>query len=243
MLEPSTNMPWYKGQYLLQALDAIKPPKRPVLKPLRLPLQDVYKISGIGTVPVGRVETGVIKPAMTIQFGPMGVSTECKSVEMHHEQVAEAIPGDNVGFNVKGLSVTDIKRGYVASDMKRDPAQDTEFFKAQVIVMNHPGKIQNGYAPVLDCHTSHIACKFHEIESKMDKRTGKVTEEFPKHIQSGDASIVKMIPSKPLTVEAFSEFPPLGRFAVRDMKQTVAVGVIKEVSKKDRTAGKKGGKK
>ena len=239
----SANMPWYKGQFLLQALDAIKPPKRPTLKPLRLPLQDVYKISGIGTVPVGRVETGIIKPAMTICFGPMGTTTECKSVEMHHEQVAEAIPGDNVGFNVKGLSVVDIKRGYVASDNKNVPAKDTESFRAQVIVMNHPGKIQNGYAPVLDCHTSHIACKFQEIESKMDKRTGKVTEEFPKFIQSGDAAIVKMIPSKPMTVEAFAEFPPLGRFAVRDMKQTVAVGVIKATEKKDRTAGVKKGKK
>jgi elongation factor 1-alpha len=229
MLEPSTNMPWYKGPYLLQALDAIKPPKRPILKPLRLPLQDVYKISGIGTVPVGRVETGVIKPAMVICFGPMGTTTECKSVEMHHEQVAEAIPGDNVGFNVKNLSVQDIKRGYVASDSKNSPATDTEFFKAQVIVMNHPGKIQNGYAPVLDCHTCHIACKFAEIESKMDKRTGKVTEEFPKHIQSGDAAIVRMVPSKPMVVEPFADFAPLGRFAVRDMKQTVAVGVIKEV--------------
>jgi len=242
MLEPSTNMPWYKGPYLLQALDAIKPPKRPILKPLRLPLQDVYKISGIGTVPVGRVETGVIKPAMTIVFGPMGVSTECKSVEMHHEQVAEAIPGDNVGFNVKNLSVQDIKRGYVASDSKNVPAMDTEFFKAQVIVMNHPGKIQNGYAPVLDCHTCHIACKFAEIESKMDKRTGKVTEENPKHIQAGDAAIVKMIASKPMTVESFAEFPPLGRFAVRDMKQTVAVGVIKETTKKDRRVAQKGKK-
>jgi elongation factor 1-alpha len=130
MLEQSTNMPWYKGDYLLKCLDAIKPPKRPVLKPMRLPLQDVYKISGIGTVPVGRVETGVIKPAMTICFGPHGTTTECKSVEMHHEQVAEAIPGDNVGFNVKGLSVTDIKRGYVASDAKNTPARDTEYFKA-----------------------------------------------------------------------------------------------------------------
>merc|ERR1719506_2033309 len=234
MLEPSSNMPWYKGPFLLQALDSIKPPKRPLLKPLRLPLQDVYKISGIGTVPVGRVETGVIKPAMQICFGPMGVTTEVKSVEMHHEQVAEAIPGDNVGFNVKGLSVQDIKRGYVASDTKNVPAMDTEFFKAQVIVMNHPGKIQNGYAPVLDCHTSHIACKFAEIESKMDKRTGKVTEELPKHIQSGDAAIVKMIPSKPLVIEAFNEFAPLGRFAVRDMKQTVAVGVVKETVKKEK---------
>merc|ERR1711918_172248 len=200
---------------------------------------------GIGTVPVGRVETGVLKPAMTVCFGPMGVTTECKSVEMHHEQVAEAIPGDNVGFNVKNLSVQDIKRGYVASDAKNVPAQDTETFKAQVIVMNHPGQIQNGYAPVLDCHTSHIACKFTEIENKMDKRTGKVTEEFPKFIKSGDAAIVKMTPSKPMVVEAFAEFPPLGRFAVRDMKQTVAVGVIKETEKKDRNAGKKekGGKK
>jgi len=208
---------------------------------LRLPLQDVYKISGIGTVPVGRVETGVIKPAMTVTFGPLGTTTECKSVEMHHEQVPEAIPGDNVGFNVKGLSVTDIKRGYVASDAKREPAADTENFLAQVIVMNHPGKIQNGYAPVLDCHTCHIACKFSEIESKMDKRTGKTTEENPKHIQSGDAAMVRMIPSKPMVCEAFNEFPPLGRFAVRDMKQTVAVGVIKETVKKIKTGIVKGG--
>jgi len=244
MLENSENMPWYKGPYLLQALDAIKPPKRPVLKPLRLPLQDVYKISGIGTVPVGRVETGIIKPNMTCTFGPLGTTTDIKSVEMHHEQVAEAIPGDNVGFNVKGLSVTDIKRGYVASDSKNVPAMNTEFFKAQVIVMNHPGQIMNGYAPVLDCHTCHIACKFTEIENKMDKRTGKVTEEFPKSIKSGDAAIVKLTPSKPMVVEAFSEFPPLGRFAVRDMKQTVAVGVVKEVEKKEATqaAGKGKGK-
>merc|ERR1719183_2507471 len=242
MLEMSANMPWYKGPFLLQALDAIKPPKRPTLKPLRLPLQDVYKISGIGTVPVGRVETGIIKPAMTVTFGPFGTTTECKSVEMHHEQVQEAIPGDNVGFNVKNLAVTDIKRGYVASDSKNVPAMDTENFLAQVIVMNHPGKIQNGYAPVLDCHTSHIACKFTEIESKMDKRTGKVTEEFPKHIQSGDAAMVTMVPSKPMVIEAFNEFAPLGRFAVRDMKQTVAVGVVKATEKKE-SKNVKGGKK
>ena len=218
MLEASDNMKWYKGPCLIDVLDAIKPPKRPLLKPLRLPLQDVYKISGIGTVPVGRVETGIIKPDMTVTFGPMGVSTQVKSVEMHHESIAEAIPGDNVGFNVKNLSVTDIKRGYVASDAKREPATDTEHFMAQVIVMNHPGQIMNGYAPVLDCHTCHIACKFAEIMNKMDKRTGEITEEFPKSIKSQDAAIVKMIPSKPMTVEPFNQFPPLGRFAVRDMK-------------------------
>merc|ERR1712167_365477 len=239
MIEHSDNMPWYKGPYLLEALDSIKPPKRPTLKPMRLPLQDVYKISGIGTVPVGRVETGVIKPDMTICFGPMGTSTICKSVEMHHESVSEAIPGDNVGFNFKNLSVQDIKRGYVASDAKREPATDTEHFMAQVIVMNHPGQIMNGYAPVLDCHTCHIACKFTEIMNKMDKRTGQVTEELPKSIKSGDAAIVVLTPSKPMVVEAFAEFAPLGRFAVRDMKQTVAVGVIKETQRKDRRVTKK----
>jgi len=232
MIDRSDNMPWYKGPYLLEALDALVPPKRPSDKPLRLPLQDVYKIGGIGTVPVGRVETGTLKAGMVCTFGPLGQTTEVKSVEMHHEQVEEAIPGDNVGFNVKNLSVKDIKRGYVASDSKNDPAMDTENFTAQVIVMNHPGEIRNGYSPVLDCHTSHIACKFNNIKSKIDKRTGKVTEENPPCIKTGDAAMVELVPQKPMVVETFAQYPPLGRFAVRDMKQTVAVGVIKEVVRK-----------
>ena len=235
MLELSDNMPWYKGQFLIQALDSLEVPKRPHAKPLRVPLQDVYKISGIGTVPVGRVETGILRPGMVLTFAPMNVTTECKSVEMHHESLTEATPGDNVGFNVKNLSVKDLRRGFVASDSKNDPAKDTENFLAQVIVLNHPGQIQNGYAPVLDCHTSHIACKFATIECKIDRRTGKSIEEEPKFIKSGDAAMVRMIPQKPMCVEVFSQYPPLGRFAVRDMKQTVAVGVIKEVLRKENT--------
>jgi elongation factor 1-alpha len=245
MLEPSTNMSWYKGwevtrkegnakgTTLLEALDAIIPPARPTDKPLRLPLQDVYKIGGIGTVPVGRVETGIIKPGMVITFAPNQLTTEVKSVEMHHEALPEAVPGDNVGFNIKNVSVKDIKRGYVASDSKNKPASGAKDFTAQVIVLNHPGQICNGYSPVLDCHTAHIACKFNEIKEKVDRRTGKATETNPKSIKSGDAAIVELIPSKPMCVEAFSEFPPLGRFAVRDMRQTVAVGVIKSTTAKE----------
>ncbi|KAL1104893.1 hypothetical protein V6Z11_D04G096900 [Gossypium hirsutum] len=219
MIERSTNLDWYKGPTLLEALDQINEPKRPSDKPLRLPLQDVYKIGGIGTVPVGRVETGILKP------------------------------GDNVGFNVKNVAVKDLKRGYVASNSKDDPAKEAANFTSQVIIMNHPGQIGNGYAPVLDCHTSHIAVKFAELVTKIDRRSGKELEKEPKFLKNGDAGFVKMIPTKPMVVETFSEYPPLGRFAVRDMRQTVAVGVIKSVEKKDpsgakvtKSAAKKGGK-
>ncbi|KAI1258901.1 translation elongation factor 1 alpha chain [Xylariaceae sp. FL1019] len=251
MLEITTNAPWYKGwekegakgakisgKTLLDAIDAIVPPERPFQKPLRLPLQDVYKIGGIGTVPVGRIETGIIKPGMVVTFAPSQVTTEVKSVEMHHEQLPEGKPGDNVGFNVKNVSVKDIRRGNVAGDSKNDPPAGAESFNAQVIVLNHPGQVGAGYAPVLDCHTAHIACKFSELLEKIDRRTGKATEANPKFIKSGDAAIVKMLPSKPMCVEAFTDYPPLGRFAVRDMRQTVAVGVIKSVVKDTKTKGK-----
>jgi elongation factor 1-alpha len=245
MLEASSNMPWFKGwnketkeggaatgKTLLEALDAILPPSRPTEKPLRLPLQDVYKIGGIGTVPVGRVETGILKPGMVVTFAPANLSTEVKSVEMHHESLTQALPGDNVGFNVKNVAVKDLRRGFVASDSKNDPALESASFNAQVIVLNHPGEICAGYTPVLDCHTAHIACKFFELLEKVDKRSGKKIEDNPKSVKSQESAIIKLIPTKPMCVEKFAEYAPLGRFAVRDMRQTVAVGVIKDVEKK-----------
>ncbi|KAI0440259.1 translation elongation factor 1 alpha chain [Xylaria telfairii] len=251
MLEVTKNASWYKGweketpkgakvsgKTLLDAIDAIEEPKRANDKPLRLPLQDVYKIGGIGTVPVGRIETGELKPGMVVTFAPAMVTTEVKSVEMHHQQLEKGNPGDNVGFNVKNVSVKDIRRGNVAGDSKNDPPYGAESFNAQVIVLNHPGQVGAGYAPVLDCHTAHIACKFSELLEKIDRRTGKSVEANPKFVKSGDAAIVKMIPSKPMCVEAFTDYPPLGRFAVRDMRQTVAVGVIKSVEKDTKVKGK-----
>ena len=158
MIEQSKDMAWYKDPTLLEALDNVQEPVRPVKKPLPLPLQDVYKISGIGTVPVGRVETGVLKPGMMTRLAPCGVESELKSVEMRHEVLSDVKPGDNVGFNVRNVTIKDIRRGYVSSDAKNKPATGCENFTVQVIIMEHPGQIRKGCTPVLDCHASHIAC-------------------------------------------------------------------------------------
>ena len=227
----SPNMPWYDGPTLLDALDKCTPPKRLYDKPLRLPIQDVYRIGGIGTVPIGRVETGTIKTGMKAMFAPTSIIAEVKSLEVHHENVNEAGPGDNVGFNVKSVSVKDIKRGHVASNSDDNPATAVESFDAHVIIMNHPGRISEGYCPVIDVHTSHVACTFYKLKQKLDRVTNEVIENNPEYVKMGDACIVEIRPQKPLCVETFEDYPPLGRFAIRDLRQTVAVGVIKSITR------------
>ncbi|OCT77171.1 hypothetical protein XELAEV_18032367mg [Xenopus laevis] len=248
---PSQKMGWFKGwkvkrkdgftkgQSLLEVLDALVPPVRPANKPLRLPLQDVYKIGGIGTVPVGKIETGILKPGMTISFAPSGFSAEVKSIEMHHEPLQMAFPGFNIGFNVKNIAVKSLKRGNVAGNSKSDPPTEASSFTAQVIILNHPGFIKAGYSPVIDCHTAHITCQFAELQEKIDRRTGKKLEDNPGLLKSGDAAIITLKPIKPFCVERFFDYPPLGRFAARDLKQTVAVGVVKSVEHKAGAAARR----
>ena len=231
LVDRSLNMPWYKGPTLIEALDNCTPPKRLIDKPLRIPLQDVFRIGGVGTVPIGRIETGVIKPGIKASFAPNSVVAEVKSVEMHHECVNEAGPGDNVGFNVKSVSVKEIRRGNVASNADDSPATAIESFEAHVIIMNHPGRISAGYCPVIDCHTAHVACRFTELKEKLDRVTNEVLVKNPEYITIGDACLVTMKPEKPLCVETFEEFPPLGRFAIRDMRQTIGVGIIKSITR------------
>ncbi|MCX6818865.1 MAG: translation elongation factor EF-1 subunit alpha [Candidatus Aenigmarchaeota archaeon] len=220
----SENMPWYKGPTIIEALDMFKVPNQPVDKPLRLPIQDIYSITGVGTVPVGRVETGILRVNDTIKFVPSNTTGEVKSIEMHHEQFQEAGPGDNIGFNVRGAGKNDIKRGDVACS-PNNPAKPVTEFTAQIIVLNHPSVISKGYTPVFHVHTAQIACTITEIVKKIDPKTGAVAQEHPDFIKTGDAAIIKVKPTKPMVIEKQSDIPELARFAIRDMGQTVAAGI------------------
>ncbi|MCX6776440.1 MAG: translation elongation factor EF-1 subunit alpha [Candidatus Micrarchaeota archaeon] len=225
-----TKMDWYKGPTLVESFDKFTVPAKPLDKPLRLPVQDVFTITGHGTVPVGRVETGVMKPGDLIVFMPSGAKGEVKSIEMHHQPLEKAVPGDNVGFNVKGVDKKDLKRGEVAGPASNPPTVAQEF-TANIVVLEHPTAILKGYTPVFHIHTSQMACTITEILEKKDPKTGQTVQKNPDFIKTGDVAIVKVKPLRPLVVEKFNEFPQLGRFAIRDMGQTVAAGVVLEVVK------------
>ena len=229
--EASSNTPWYKGDALIDALDKLTPPEKPTDLPLRIPIQDVYSITGVGTVPVGRVETGIMKKGENVIFQPAGASGEVKSIEMHHEVFDVAEPGDNIGFNVRGVGKNDIRRGDVAGHTDSAPTVAREF-KAQIVVLQHPGVITVGYTPVFHCHTSQVACTFLELMQKLNPATGAVDEENPDFLKTGNAAIVKIKPTKPMCLENAKEIPQMGRFAIRDMGQTVAAGLCIEITEK-----------
>jgi elongation factor 1-alpha len=227
----SANMPWYDGPTLVQTLDEFVEPEKPVDKPLRLPIQDVYSITGVGTVPVGRIETGKMKPNDKIIVMPEGAVGEIKSIETHHTQIPEAQAGDNIGFNVRGIDKKEIKRGDVVGPVGSPPTAAKEF-KAQIIVIFHPTALAPGYTPVLHAHTAQVAATLTEFVAKIDPRSGQTVEENPKFLKNGDSAIVKIRPVRPLCIETFKEFPELGRFALRDMGTTIAAGVVQEVTEK-----------
>lgn len=231
LVKPSDKMPWYKGPTLIDALDTFEMPPKPMGKPLRLPVQDIYSITGVGTVPVGRVETGVLKEGDEVIFMPANKKAEVKSLEMHHTRIPKAEPGDNVGFNVRGIARTDVHRGDVCGHVAKPPTVAKELI-GQIIVIYHPTAIAVGYTPVVHYHTGQVACRFTELIKKIDPRSGQVVEEKPTFLKTGDSAIVKLEPLHPIAIEAYTEFPELGRFAIRDMGTTVAAGVVKEITKK-----------
>jgi elongation factor 1-alpha len=231
LVKKSDKMPWYDGPTLFDAVDKFTMPPKPTEKPLRLPIQDVYTITGVGTVPVGRVETGVLKEGDTLVFMPANVQGEVKSMETHHIRIPRAEPGDNIGFNVRGIAKNDIRRGDVAGHPNNPPTVAKEFV-GQIIVIHHPTAIAAGYTPVLHAHTAQVACRFSELIRKIDPRSGQTIEEKPSFLKTGDSALVKLEPLRPIPVEVYKEFPELGRFAVRDMGTTIAAGVIKEITAK-----------
>ena len=228
VIKKSDKMSWWDGPTLVEAIDNLKVPEKPIDLPLRIPVQDVYSITGIGTVPVGRVETGVIKVGDKVTFEPPGVGGEVKSIEMHHETMPQAIPGDNIGFNVRGVGKRDIKRGDVCGPTDKPPTVVKEF-TAQIVVLQHPSAITVGYTPVFHAHTAQVACRIVELISKLDPRTGNILEKNPKFLKTGDAGVVKVQPTRPMVIEKVKEIPPLGRFAIRDMGMTVAAGMVVDV--------------
>ena len=227
----SDKMNWWTGKTLVQAInDDFNPPSVEALSkmPLRMPLQDVYTITGVGSVPVGRVETGVLKPGDKVVFEPAGVGGEVKTIEMHHQQLPQAVPGDNVGFNVRGIGKGDVRRGDVVGHENNKPTV-VKSFTAQIVIMKHPSVIAVGYAPVFHAHTAQVACRVTKILKKIDPKTGQVAAENPDFIKEGDAAVVEVEPTKPMVLEKYKEIPPLGRFAIRDMGMTVAVGMVMDV--------------
>ncbi|NIP62777.1 MAG: translation elongation factor EF-1 subunit alpha [Nitrosopumilaceae archaeon] len=229
LVKKSEKMDWYKGPTLKEAFDNFKVPEKPVGKPLRCPIQDVYSITGVGTVPVGRIETGKMKVNDKIIVMPSGAKGEIKSIETHHTQMESAEAGDNIGFNLRGIERKDIKRGDVLGTPDSPPRVAKEF-KAQIIVIHHPTAIAPGYTPVMHAHTAQVAATVTEFEAKINPASGAVEEENPKFLKVGDSAIVKIRPVRPTAIETFKDFPELGRFALRDMGATVAAGIIKEIT-------------
>ncbi|RJS68452.1 translation elongation factor EF-1 subunit alpha [Methanophagales archaeon] len=227
----SDKLKWFDGPTFLEALDLMKVPEKPIDLPLRIPVQDVYTITGVGTVPVGRVETGRLKKGDKVIFNPPAKVSEVKTIEMHHEEIPEAIPGDNIGWNVRGISRNEIRRGDVCGHVDTPPTVADEF-TAQIVVLQHPSAITVGYTPVFHCHTAQVASTIIEISKKLDPKTGETIEENPDYIKAGDAAIVKVKPTRPLVIERVKEIPHLGRFAIRDMGQTVAAGVVMDIKAK-----------
>ena len=224
----SDKMDWYKGPTIFEALNDFTVPEKPTGKPLRIPVQEVYSIRGVGTVPVGKIETGTLNMNDEVIFMPTGEKGRINSIETHYSRMNNAGAGDNIGFNVKGVPRDKVKRGDVAGHTS-DPPKVAKAFKGRIFIIHHPTAVAAGYTPVAHIHTAQIAVRFDQLLSKLDPRTGQVLEENPGYLRTGDAAVVRFVPLQPLACEKFTDFPQLGRFALRDMGTTIGAGVVTKI--------------
>ena len=234
IFKKSTNMPWYKGPTLIEFFDMLPMPDLPTTLPMRMPIQDVYEITGIGTVPVGKIETGVMKVGQKVKILPGrtgdGIDGEIKTIEMHHEAMPTAEAGDNVGINIRGVGKKDLARGDVICDAAK-PISVVEEFIATITVINHPTVLAKGYTPVFHIHTAQVPCQFVELIAQIDPRTGEVVKDHPDFLKNGDSAKVRIKPAGNLCLETQKDNPYMARFAVRDAGSTVAAGMCTEITK------------
>ena len=233
--EKSKNMDWYKGPTLFEQFDLFPAPVPPTNLPMRMPCQDVYEITGIGTVPVGKIETGIMKVGQKVLVLPgrtgEGIAGEVKTIEAHHEQLKQADAGDNVGINIRGVGKKDIARGDVICDAA-NPIPIVEEFEATITVINHLTVLAKGYTPVFHIHTAQVPCQFTELIAQINPATGEVIKEHPDFLKNGDTAKVRIKPQGNLCLETQKDNPFMSRFAVRDAGATVAAGMCTAITKK-----------
>jgi len=189
-------------------------------------------VTGVGTVAVGRVASGTLKSGDTVSlYTTEGlVTTQASSIEIIHVKKSEIKAGDLAAIALRNIKLTSIHRGLIVSDSKNPCSQVTEF-TAQVYIFNHSGQLRVGYCPIYHVHTCNFSARWKAILQKLDKRTGKVTEENPSCLKQGDLGIVVITPQHPVELEIFTDFAPLGRFVIRDGGGTIGFGTIKSVVK------------
>ncbi len=225
VFKKSDNLKWWTGNTLIGTFDdTLTAPAKLTNKPFRMAIQSVLNITGVGTVPTGKIDSGILKPLDKVVFEPTGAVGEVKSIEMHHKSVPQAEPGDNVGINVRGVGKTDVKKGDVMGSVSSPPTVVKEF-TGQIIVLQHPTAITPGYTPVFHMHTTHVAGKIAEVVKKIDPKTGAEVTVDKDILRTGDAAIIKVVPNTPVVLEKQSDFPSLAKFAIRDMGKTVAAGI------------------
>lgn len=235
VVKKSENMDWYKGPTIMEQFDTFPEPQQPTDLPMRMPVQDVYEITGIGTVPVGKIVTGVMKVGSKMKVLPgrtgEGIEGELKTIEMHHETIPQADAGDNVGINIRGVGKKDIARGDVICDAA-NPVPVVDEFVATITVINHPSVLAQGYTPVFHVHTAQVPCQITEIIAQLNPATGEVIKENPEYLKNGESAKVRIKPQGNLCIEASNDNPSMARFSIRDAGQTVAAGMCTEIVKK-----------
>ena len=249
LVERTDKMPWYKGfevnisktekasgYTLYDALEkVVRPPVRKPDAEVRIPINGIYKIKGVGDVITGRVEQGTINAGDVCRVVPRKLENlKVFSIEMHHKTWPNAKPGDNVGMNMKGLDKNNMpKVGDVITLQKEPMCLPVESFVAQVAVQEHPGQLKPGFSPCIHVRTAKSACKMTKINWKISKKTGDQKIENPEFLERAEQAEIEFEPKQAIYLESFDKCEGLGRIAVMDSNNLVMLGKVMSVKYKN----------